>query len=195
VEANVVTGGPRRVALYGGSFDPPHNGHVLLATWVLCRADIDALWLLPAAGHAFGKRLTPFSTRCELLRAAFQHLGPRVHIETIEAELPTPSYTVDTLRALTTRHPGVEFSLILGRDAFETRHQWKEWEALERLIDGRVLVVGREGHGPPSDTPEAVVLPDFSSTAVRRAVAAGEPSWWMVPEPVARLIEAGGLYR
>ncbi|HRE90590.1 MAG TPA: nicotinate-nicotinamide nucleotide adenylyltransferase, partial [Myxococcota bacterium] len=121
METDVVTA--RRVALYGGSFDPPHNGHVLLATWVLSRATppLDALWLLPAAGHAFGKALTPFQTRVAMLERAFAHLGPKVRVEPIENTLPTPSYTVDTVRALCAQHPGTEFSLIMGSDAFATR--------------------------------------------------------------------------
>lgn len=191
-----VPGPSRRIALYGGSFDPPHNGHVLLATWVLCRADIDELWLLPAAGHAFGKQLTPFGTRTELIAAAFAHLGPKVRIEPIESELPTPSYTVDTVRALSARHPDAVFSLIMGSDSFHTRHQWKEWTTLESLIGGRILVIGREGQGSlPENTRMTVTLPDFSSTAIRRSIAKGDMFWWMVPEPVERLISTHGLYR
>lgn len=189
---------PRRVALYGGSFDPPHNGHVLLATWVLCQPGphaVDQLWLLPAAGHAFGKSLTPFPTRVALLEAAFAHLGPRVRVEPIEDSLPTPSYTVDTVRALKALHPETEFSLIMGSDAFQTRHRWKDWPTLESLLGGRILVIGREGAPTDATPPPAITLPDFSSTAVRRAVHDGTPYWWMVPAPVKTLIETHGLYR
>lgn len=184
-----------RVALYGGSFDPPHNGHVLLATWALSRLPIDELWLLPAAGHAFGKTLTPFPTRVAMLEQAFAHLGPRVRIEPIEDELPTPSYTVDTVRALSARHPGTEFSLIMGSDAYATRERWKDWPGLDSLLGGRVLVIGREGAPTDGTVRPAVTLPDFSSTAVRKAVKDGAPFWWMVPEPVEAFIEAQGLYR
>jgi nicotinate-nucleotide adenylyltransferase len=187
---------PRRVALYGGSFDPPHNGHVLLATWVLSRANppVDALWLLPAAGHAFGKPLTPFETRVAMLERAFSHLGPRVRVEPIEQTLPTPSYTVDTVRALLTQHPHTEFSLIMGSDAYASRERWKEWTTLESLLGGRILVIGREG-SPSDGPPPAITLPDFSSTAVRKAVHDQSPYWWMVPEAVQHLIESEGLYR
>jgi len=218
VEADVVNDAPqaagvpkteptpprRRVALYGGSFDPPHNGHVLFATWVLCRTPIDELWLLPAAGHVFGKSLTPFPTRYELITAAFAHLGPKVRIEPIEDTLPTPSYTIQTLRALTERHPDIDFTLIMGSDVYLTRHKWREWDNVERIIDGRILVIGREGRegelalddaSPHVNARGTVTLPDFSSTAVRNAIAAKADYWWMVPGPVMDLIEAKALYR
>jgi len=196
VETDVVTA--RRVALYGGSFDPPHNGHVLLATWVLCQPGavaVDQLWLLPAAGHAFGKALTPFQTRVAMLERAFAHLGPKVRVEPIENTLPTPSYTVDTVRALCAQHPGTEFSLIMGSDAFATRERWKEWTTLESMLGGRILVIGREGSPTEGSPPPAITLPDFSSTAIRQAVKAGTPYWWMVPEAVQHHIESEGLYR
>lgn len=190
--------GPRRVGLYGGSFDPPHNGHVLLATWALCRAPIDELWLLPTGGHAFGKALTPFSTRCELVELAFSHLGPRVRIEPIEDTLPSPSYTIQTLEALRARHPEVEFSLLLGADAYLSRHAWKNWAGIEDIIQGRILVVGRDGREGEAErgaSEVSVTLPDFSSTAVRRAVAASEPCWWMLPRAVGERVQSLGLYR
>jgi nicotinate-nucleotide adenylyltransferase len=208
MEADLVSGAPdqrRRVALYGGSFDPPHNGHVLLATWVLCRADVDELWLLPAAGHVFGKPLTPFATRCGLITAAFSHLGPRVKIEPIEDALPTPSYTIQTLRALTERDPDVDFTFIMGSDVYLTRHKWREWDQVERIIGGRIIVIGRDGRAGVlaaerdealhASVKETVTLPDFSSTAVRDAVAAKADYWWMVPEAVMQLIESQRLYR
>lgn len=200
MEADVV----RRVALYGGSFDPPHNGHVLLATWALCRADLDELWLLPTASHVFGKSLSPFPDRCELITAAFSHLGPKVRIEPIEEHLPAPSYTIQTLEALRRREPDAAFSLVMGEDVFASRHKWKRWDDVEKIIEGRILVVGRAGRESDTRTPAgtpgspvrfAVSLPDFSSTAVRNAVAAGTPWWWMVPEAVERLIVDKGLYR
>ena len=93
--AGASMGRPKlRVALYGGSFDPPHQCHVLVATWALCRGGVDEVWLVPALGHAFGKRLTPFETRCRMAAAAVAHLGPRVRVEPIEGRLPAPSYTM-----------------------------------------------------------------------------------------------------
>ncbi len=198
--AGASMGRPKlRVALYGGSFDPPHQCHVLVATWALCRGGVDEVWLVPALGHAFGKRLTPFETRCRMAAAAVAHLGPRVRVEPIEGRLPAPSYTVDTVRAILSEsaeraEADVEVTLVMGADAYAERERWKAWGELEALVGGRVLVVGRgeaDGNGAPN---EAFTLPDLSSTEIRRRVAAGEPYWWMVPEPVMAIIESDGLY-
>jgi nicotinate-nucleotide adenylyltransferase len=187
-----MTAERKRVAIYGGSFNPPHNCHVLVATWALCRGQVDEVWMLPTAGHAFGKRLLPFETRCDLVELAIAHLAPRVRVERIEASLPTPSYTIDTLLALSAREP-LELSLVLGTDAYAERHKWKAWDRLEQLLENRIIVVGREGHSVEGVTPN-IVLPDLSSTEVRRRVASGEPIWWLVPEAVEQVIRERGLY-
>jgi len=195
VSEGAADGGKVRVALYGGSFDPPHQCHVLVATWALCRGGVDEVWLLPALGHAFGKRMAPFETRCRMAAAAVAHLGPQVRVDPIEGRLPVPSYTVDTVRTLLVERPELEVTLVMGADAYADRPRWKDWSALEALVGNRVLVVGRgeaAGNGLPN---EVFTLPDISSTEIRRRVAAREPYWWMVPEPVLTIIEREGLYR
>ncbi len=198
------TSGPRRrVALYGGSFDPPHQCHVLVATWVLCRGGVDEVRVLPALGHAFGKQLTPFAVRCEMIAEAVRHLGPSVKVEPIEGRLPVPSYTIDTVRALLAEED-IELTLVMGADAYADRERWKEWPELERLIGGRVLVVGRgdqrrprfeAAHGDRDAPNEVFALPDLSSTDIRRRVREGESYWWMVPVGVKAIIEREALYR
>ncbi len=181
----------KRVALYGGSFDPPHQCHVLVATWVLCRGGVDEVRIVPALGHAFGKQLTPFATRCEMVAEAVRHLGPHVQVEPIEGRLPVPSYTIDTVRALLASED-LELTFVMGADAYAERERWKEWPELERLIGGRMLVVGRGEESAPN---EVFALPDLSSTEIRRRVRAGEPYWWMVPVGVQAIIEREALYR
>lgn len=189
----------KRVALYGGSFDPPHQCHVLVATWALCRggaggSTLDEVRLVPALGHAFGKSLTPFDVRCAMLTEAVRHLGPRVVVDPIEGSLPVPSYTIDTVKAMMAKEPStaIEVTLVMGADAWAERQRWKAWHELETLIGGRVLVVGRGAEAGPEG---AFALPDVSSTEIRRRVRAGEPYWWMVPEGVRAIIEREGLYR
>lgn len=186
-----------RVAIYGGSFDPPHQCHVLVATWVLCRGGVDEVWLVPALGHAFGKRMTAFETRCRMAEVAVAHLGPYVRVEPIEGRLPVPSYTIDTVRAIISERPDVdvEVTLVMGADAYAERERWKSWPELEALVGGRVLVVGRGDAAGASAANEVFKLPDVSSTEIRRRVAAHEPYWWLVPEAVATIIAHEGLYR
>ena len=106
-----------RVALYGGAFDPPHLAHVFTLTWLLQLADVDEIWVLPAASHVFGKRMSPFEARLAMLQAVLDALGsPRIRICTIETELPGTGRTFDTLSALQARHPDHAFRLVLGAD-------------------------------------------------------------------------------
>jgi len=194
----------KRVALYGGSFNPPHMGHVLIATWAVCaRGDgagdvplrFDETRLVPALGHPFAKELAPFETRVAMVEAAVRHLGPRVVVDPIEGRLPAPSYTIDTVKALLAAEPELELTFLMGADAWRDRMKWKAWDELWALLGGRVLVVGR-GEDLPEDAPAAgFSLPPLSSTAVREAVREGRPYGWMVPEGVAAIIEREGLYR
>ncbi|MCA9519125.1 MAG: nicotinate-nicotinamide nucleotide adenylyltransferase [Myxococcales bacterium] len=189
---------PRRVALYGGSFNPPHHGHVLIATWALASGRFDEVRLVPAFGHAFGKALAPFEARCRMVAAACAHLGERVVVDPIEGRLPAPSYTVDTVRALlaeaATAADDLALTLVMGTDSWIAREKWREWPALLALLAGRVLVVGREGYPAPTDVDVPFTLPDVSSTAARARLAAGAADTTLVPPAVLAIALGEGLY-
>ncbi|MCB9728640.1 MAG: nicotinate (nicotinamide) nucleotide adenylyltransferase [Deltaproteobacteria bacterium] len=184
---------PRRVALYGGSFDPPHTAHVLAATWALCRAGVDALYVIPTFRHPFGKELAPFSARVEMLRLAMAHLGPTVHIDTIESERAEPSYTVDTVQALQRREPDTRFVWLLGTDAWAGRERWHDFERLERLVD--FVLIGRDGQPDPPGLPVPVHLPAIASSEIRSRLRAGLPTAHLLPAGVAAWLADHGLYR
>ena len=84
----------RTIAIYGGSFDPPHVAHVLGAAYVLSASGVDALWVLPTAQHAFAKSLSPFSIRMELARRAFAIFGDRVEVRDYEASIDAGGSTL-----------------------------------------------------------------------------------------------------
>ena len=183
----------RVVALLGGSFDPPHIGHVLMASWALCLPEVDEVWLLPTFVHPFGKALSDFDTRYEMCERAIEHLGPRARVERIEESLGGVSYTVRTLQALGEREPNTEWRWIGGADTWNQRRAWRDWETIASLIEP--IIVGREG--VPSETPfeNAPVLPDISSTEIRARITAGEPIEGLVPLEVLERIQQLRLYR
>jgi nicotinate-nucleotide adenylyltransferase len=168
-----------RVAFYGGSFDPPHVGHALVAAWVLWTGRADAVWLVPVGAHAFGKSLSPFDRRRAWTEALAATVGVGARCEPIEATLPTPTYTYDTLEALAARHPEHRFRLVLGADNLPGLPRWHRWDELRVRVPR--IVVGRVGHPSPAEVPS---FPDISSTRVRRALAAGEDVSAWVPAPV-----------
>lgn len=176
-------GSEQRVAIYGGSFDPPHMGHAMVAAWVLWSGLADALWLVPTYQHAFDKSLAPFEIRCELASALAGLLGRSAQLCAIEAELPAPSYTASTLDALAARHPELRFRLVVGSDVLEAVDKWRRWEHILRCYPP--IVVARRGHPNPQHTPE---MPDISSTEVRRRIAEGESVQELVPAAVRELL-------
>jgi nicotinate-nucleotide adenylyltransferase len=183
----------RRVAVYGGSFDPVHVCHVLTATYTICRAGVDELRVIPAWQHPFGKTLSPFDLRCEMLELAMDHLRPMVRIDPIEASLGDTSYTVDTVRAILAQEPEAAITLVVGTDVFSQSAQWKDWDQLVTLVD--FFVVGRgDEPDPPGHTIQAR-LPDVSSSSVRALVAQDLPIGGMVSPGVAALIDTHRLYR
>ena len=187
-------------ALFGGSFDPRHIGHLVAA-----EASADALGggahvrLLPAREQPFKQAAhaaTPEqrAAMCDLAVAG----NPRLAVERIELELPAPSYTVRTLQALAAREPGNRFTLLLGADAARDLPAWWQVESLGALAD--VVVFTRPGSDPPPAHPlirQVIEIPavDISATSVRRQVAAGRSIRYLVPEAVREYIARHGLYR
>ncbi|WP_428261630.1 nicotinate (nicotinamide) nucleotide adenylyltransferase [Haliangium sp.] len=177
------------VGLFGGSFNPPHVAHQMVALYVLETCAIDELWMVPTYRHAFAKELIGFEHRCRMCELAAAALGARVKVSAIERELARPvSRTLDTLQSLRERHPAVGFRLVIGADILAESHKWYRWDDIVRLAPP--LVVGRAGHDSLS-----VDMPPVSSTEVRTRLADGQPVDHLVPAAVRRYIVEQGLYR
>ncbi len=184
---------PRRVALYGGSFDPPHVGHVLAIAYVLAAEPVDQVLLMPCYQHAFAKELAPFQDRLELCRAVAALFAPgRVQVSDLEARLGGVSRTIDTVDALVSEDPEREIDLVLGTDLFAERAAWKSFDELERRC--RFIVLARPGDPVPEGVAPSPPFPDVSSTDVRRRLRQGEPVAGLVPITVERLLRERGLY-
>jgi len=189
-----------RVAVFGGSFNPPHVGHQLAALWVLETAEVDELWLIPALVHPFEKALAPFEDRFRMCERAVAALGPRARVSDLEARLGGPSRTLRTIETLIEANPGVAFSLVIGSDLVAESSTWYGAERLRELVP--FIVVGRQGRDPaaraagsaPGDGAEALAIPDVSSTAIRGALAAGRPTGSWVPRRVLEYIFEHRLY-
>ena len=168
-----------RIAIYGGAFDPPHLSHVFTLTYLLTRADVDAVWILPAADHAFGKRMTPYADRRAMLETLVERLGsPRLRIDDVETE--STGRTFDTLSLLAERHPDHEFTLVIGADNLTESHRWHRFDDLVARFG--VIALGRPGHEralkDAAQKPWCRVGPTLagvSSTRLRAALAGGDP--------------------
>ena len=184
-------------ALFGGSFDPVHVGHLMVAEAVADALEMHVRFV-PAREQPFKQAAhaaTP-EQRTAMLEAAIAG-NPRFRVERIELDLPTPSYTVRTLRALAQREPGNRFVLLVGGDALRDLPSWHEVEALPALAD--LVAFARPGAPPPSHRligrTVAVPAVDISATGVRERVSQGRSIRYMVPDAVREYIAAHGLYR
>ena len=186
-----------RIALYGGSFNPPHLGHQLACTVVLA-AGADQVWMVPAYQHAFDKPLAPFEDRHSMCVRAARLFGGHVLVSRVEAELGGASYTLRTVQALKARHPEHELSLVIGADLVAERHHWHGWDELSELVS--FLVIGREGVASDPDDAHArdthlpIELPPVSSTDARRRLATRASTAGVLDVEVRAYIDDAGLY-
>jgi len=177
-----------RVALFGGSFNPPHVAHQLVALYTLETQPIDELWLVPCFKHPFEKSLEPFPDRLRMCELAAAALGPRAKVSDVEGRLGGESRTLRTVRALLAERPDTEISLLIGSDLHGEVSSWHGAEELRRLV--RFIVVGRAGHAAAS----GVTMPAISSTEVRERLAAGDSVDALVPRAVLDYIRQRRLY-
>jgi nicotinate-nucleotide adenylyltransferase len=178
-----------RVAIFGGSFNPPHVAHQMVALYVLETAAVDELWMVPAFQHAFGKALEPFAHRLAMCEAAAAALGPRVKVSAVERDLGVQSRTLRTVRRLQQEFPAHTFSLVIGADLIHEVPTWYAGEELQRTVP--FIVVGRAGF----DVAGKLALPRVSSTEVRDALVAGRSVDGLVSRSVLDYIEAHNLYK
>ncbi len=192
---------PGSVGLLGGTFDPPHNGHVRVAQDVRQGLGLDCVLLIPVRvpPHKQTARVTPAALRLEMVRAAVAD-APGLDVSEIELEREGPSYTVDTLRRLGDERPDTDLTCIVGADQLAEMAGWKEPEEISALA--RLAVMNRGDLAPVEPdwditlewTAVSVTPLDLSSTEIRRMVGEGRPVGHLVPAEVLRIIEREKLY-
>ncbi len=182
-----------RIALFGGSFDPPHVAHQMACLYALSTQDIDQVWMVPCFRHPFDKRSAPFAHRVAMCRLAAAPLGQAVQVNTIEEELDGPSYTLVTVKALMARHPEHAFSLLIGADLLQERQRWHGYPELSRLVP--FLVIGRAGAPEDAGDGTEVRLPAVSSTWVRSLLMRGVMPRGLLPGTVLEYIRQHALYQ
>lgn len=179
-----------RIALLGGSFNPPHLGHLLLADVVLETCDIDEVWWLPVGGHAFGKDLPPWTIRAGLVeRTIAGRPGMRLCAE--EASVEGPSYTVETVERLRARHPDHQFHWVGGADLSEQLPRWHRWQDLAAMVPFILVGRGAQAAALPDGargTAVDIQLPAISSSEVRSRIAAGLGVQHLLPRAVFRAL-------
>ena len=180
----------KAIAVFGGSFNPPHVAHQMVCLWVLETQPVDEILLVPTFRHPFEKQLAPYPERVEMCRRMALPFGGRASVSTLEEELGgESSRTLVTLEALAARLTGCSLRLVIGADILPERDKWYRWADIEKLAPP--IVVGRHGFPSPDGAPE---LADVSSTEVRARLGRGQPVSHLVPRSVLAVIVEKGLY-
>lgn len=185
-----------RVALYGGSFNPPHIGHVLAAAYLTTVAGFERVLVVPVYEHAFDKSLLGFQERVELCHRAFSQLK-HVEVCLIESQLPRPSYTITTVEALRAHHPDWQLELAVGADVLPEIPRWHRAAELQRLAP--LFVMGRYGYDEIDSLKP--LLPEVSSSELRallrqpKTQATENTLRRLLPHAVREYITVRGLYR
>jgi nicotinate-nucleotide adenylyltransferase len=185
-----------KVAIYGGSFDPPHAAHLLAATYVKKYAGVDQVWVLPAFKHPFEKKLAPFEARLKMCKKLFDGING-IYVSD-EEQIVGTGFTLDVCRFLTKTYPDFQFRLVLGADIVDTLSKWDGFfEHTCKLAPP--IFLSRAGYlvQYPQINGSSVLngqLPDLSSTALRAKVAAGEDVSSLLSPEVLEVIKSEKLY-
>jgi nicotinate-nucleotide adenylyltransferase len=188
---------PGRIAIFGGTFDPPHFGHLALAEWARVELALDQVWFVPAGEPPHKRGAAPTAARHRLAMTRLATRGnPGFRVGALECRRAGPSYTVDTVRAFARTHPGSRMHVLMGADTYATFDGWREPAAITRAA--RLVVALRPGVRVPRAGRVAWLSNpgiDVSSSALRARAARGRSLRYLVPDAVARYIERHRLYR
>ena len=189
-----------RIGLFGGTFNPVHQGHLLLAEGAREQLLLDQLLWIPANApphKPLEGNATP-EERCRMVELAIAG-HPAFRLSRIELDRPAPSYTIETVRQLQAQSPdkNTDWFFLIGSDLVETLPTWRESDALRRLV--QFVVIPRPGALPadyPADVKQLPIkTPDLCAADIRRQVREGKSIAGSVPEPVHRYIQERRLYR
>jgi nicotinate-nucleotide adenylyltransferase len=205
-----MTAPARRVGFFGGTFDPVHLGHLILAEQSREQAGLDEVWFVPAGQppHKVGKPVTRYEQRVEMVELAIAG-QPAFRVEQVERDRPGPHYTADTLTELRRDHPGVEFFLLIGADALADLPGW--YDPVRVVASATLLVTPRLNYplkepdelraALPPGTPlrveyvRSLSFVDISGRDLRRRVAEGRSIRYLVPRAVECYVLEKKLYR
>ena len=176
-----------KIGIYSGSFNPIHHGHVMLANYLVEFSDLDELWFVVSPQNPLKQKdeLLDDEERLKMVQLAVGD-DPRFHVSDIEMHLPTPSYTINTLTALSEQHPDCQFVFICGMDSLQNLHRWREYQKI--LDNYQLLVFPREGYdgGELAQHPSVTILKtpilEISSTFIRQCVKEGRDVRHFMPE-------------
>lgn len=189
----------KRIGIMGGSFNPVHTGHMIVASYIAQWSDLDEVWLMLSPQNPFktDMELAQDSDRLAMLCIAVEG-STCLRACDVELSMPRPSYTIDTLRHLSDMYPDCDFTLIVGSDNWESFSRWRS--PREIISEYGLIVYPRPGYPVEAGEAEAGVRfvdapqVELSSTFIRRAIAEGRDMNFFLPSGVYQYVLSHGLY-
>jgi nicotinate-nucleotide adenylyltransferase len=184
----------KKIGIFGGTFDPIHHAHLILAGEAMDQLSLESVIFIPAAisPHKLAGRPASAEVRVEMLRAAIEG-DPRFCLDTLELDRPSPSYTVDTIDALRSRGPDAAIVCLIGEDNVARLSSWHRFADLAKMVEFAVL--DRSGLKTAHPYPAIRRHLDISATDIRNRVARGQSIRYLVPPAVEKIIRERQLYR
>ncbi|HEX3818543.1 MAG TPA: nicotinate-nucleotide adenylyltransferase [Chthoniobacterales bacterium] len=184
----------KKIGIFGGSFDPVHHGHLILAREALETLPLDRVLFIPAAQspHKTAHVPTSAALRWEMLSAAIAGENG-FDISRIEIDRPPPSFSIDTVETLRTETTDTQFFFLVGQDNLSELRSWHRFDDLETLV--QFVVLDRTGKEAAYDYPAVRRKIDISATTIRNRVASGRSIRYLVPDAVERIIRRENLYQ
>ncbi len=194
---SIVTAGNKKlkkIGIYGGSFDPIHHGHLILAREAREALDLEKVILVPAAVSPLKRRAAAASgdMRLKMLRAAIEG-EEGFAIDDCELRRPPPSWTIDTVLEIGKRETDSEIYLLIGEDTVATLDRWRRFDDLKKIV--RFVVLDRTGSQTQRDYQIVRRKIDISATDIRKRVAHEQSIRYLVPPAVEEIIQREKLYR
>lgn len=189
-----------KIGLYFGSFNPIHNGHLIIANFIIQNTDINQVWFVVSPQNPLKKSSTLLNEyhRIYLVQSAIED-EQSLKVSDIEFKLPRPSYTIDTLTYLVEKYPSHEFSVIMGSDSYQNLPAWKNYQQLIKSYNIIVyqrpeFIIKNIYEGSHTTILKAPLL-EISSTYIRKTIKEGKSIRYLVPEKVRTEIEQNGYYK
>jgi nicotinate-nucleotide adenylyltransferase len=182
-----------KIGLFGGSFDPIHHGHLILARDAMESLGLDRVIFIPVnvSPHKLAHPPVAARLRCEMVAAAIAG-EPRFSMDACEAEREGPSFAVDTVRLMRRRFPQAELFYFIGEDNVSSLHTWREIDELKKLAS--FVVLARGNLQPVEGFPVISRNIDISSTDIRNRIAQGLPVRYLLPDAVCAILTRHQLY-
>ena len=184
----------KKIAIYGGTFDPVHHAHLILAREAIEMLDLQKVILVPAAISPLKKSgpVASSEVRLAMLREAIKD-EPEFEVDECELQRAAPSYTIDTVDEIRRRERDAAIYCLIGEDNVEQLPRWHRFAELEKIV--RFIVLDRSGKQPTHSYQLIHRRIDISATEIRRRVAQNESIRYLVPDSVEEIIQREKLYR